>query len=160
MIAPPQFVKRCVRSALSDSSLFDNEYLVGPANRRQPVGNDEGRAILNEGNQPALDKRFGFRVEGTRRFIENEQARVSQDGTRNRNPLTLAPGQLYPSFPNNRLVSFWQALGKLVDACSDARPSPLLLCCRRAAEENIIADAAVKEIRLLKHDAELLAVTT
>ena len=61
-----------MRSALYDPSLFDNKYLIGPANRREPVGDNESRAVLHEGSQPALDKCFRFRVERARSLIENE----------------------------------------------------------------------------------------
>ncbi len=50
IIPSPQFVERCMRSALNDPSLFDNKYLIGPANRREPVGNDESCAVLHEGS--------------------------------------------------------------------------------------------------------------
>jgi len=53
------------------------------------VGDDQRRAADQYPVQRILDQRFGMRVQGAGRLVEDENARVSQDGAGDRDPLTL-----------------------------------------------------------------------
>ena len=50
---------------------------IGPLNRGQSVGNDDGRSIFHQIGEGQLDDPFGLGVQGRRRFIKDEQRRVA-----------------------------------------------------------------------------------
>ena len=73
---------------------------VGPANGAQPVGNDDSRAANEQPLQRLLDQRLGHRVHAGGRFIQDQDARVGQDGPGNADQLALANGEIDPAFEN------------------------------------------------------------
>ena len=56
--------------------------------------NDERRAPLAERLEAVLNQRFAFAVEARGRFVEDQDARVRENGAGNRDALTLAARQL------------------------------------------------------------------
>src|SRR5439155_14866389 len=60
------------------------------ANRRQPVGDDERRTAVQEAAQGMLDLTLGADVDRARRLIEDQDARVGEQRTRERDELALA----------------------------------------------------------------------
>ena len=66
--------------------------LVGVSDGRESVRNDDGRSALHQILQRPLNERLRFRIEGRRRFIENQNRSVFQKRSRNRNSLPLAAG--------------------------------------------------------------------
>jgi hypothetical protein len=63
-------------------------------NRRQPVGDDERRAVARHLIQRVLDLLLGVTVEGACRLIENEDRRALEDSAGDGDALLLAPRQL------------------------------------------------------------------
>src|SRR5271155_3304898 len=110
VVAGPALIEGLVSSALNYSSLLNNQYLIGTPNRREPVCDHEGGAPLHQKVEPALDQSLRFRVQRTGSFVEDEDAWVSQDSAGNRDPLTLAAGQLDPALSDNRVVSLRKSL--------------------------------------------------
>ena len=53
---------------------------------------DEGRAPRTQPAQAILDHLLTLAVERRRRLIENEDARIGEDGARDRDPLPLPTG--------------------------------------------------------------------
>ena len=76
-----------------DAAVVDDDDVVGIADRAQAMGDDDSRAAFHEAVQRGLDDFFAFRIEGRRRFIEDEDARVLKDSPGNGNALALATGQ-------------------------------------------------------------------
>ena len=108
--------------------------------------------------QAGLDHGFGFGVERAGGFVEDEDARLGQQGAGDGQPLALAAGELDAALADDGVVGFGEALGELVDAGGAAGKEKLLLGGVGAREHDVLADGAVEEKRLLKHDAELRAV--
>ena len=69
-----------VGADLDDASGLDEEYLVGPPDRRKAVRDDQSRAPRQKPIESLLDHRLGMTVERARRLVENQNARISQDG--------------------------------------------------------------------------------
>jgi len=69
-----------VRAAFDDPAVVDDEELVGLADRAQAVGDDEGGTAVHEAQQPLLDLLLGARVDAAGGLVEDEDARVGQDG--------------------------------------------------------------------------------
>jgi hypothetical protein len=55
----------------------------------KPVGDDEGRAPLHQLAQPGLDHGLGLGIERTGGLVEDEDARLRQQGAGNGKPLAL-----------------------------------------------------------------------
>src|SRR5271166_5877418 len=79
VVAAARGVKLRVGAALHDLSLLHNQDLVGPANGREPVGDDERSASLHKIRKTLLDHLLRFRVEAGSGFIENQNSRLSQN---------------------------------------------------------------------------------
>src|SRR5271155_192104 len=92
VVAATGGVERGVRSALNDAPCFDDQNLVRAAYRGQAVGDDESGAPTHQVAQALLDERFGFGVEARSGLVENQDARVGQDGARDGDALALASG--------------------------------------------------------------------
>ena len=146
-------------AAFDDLALLDDEDLVGAADGGEPVRDDEGRAALHEVAEAVLDHRFGLGVERAGGFVEDEDARVGEDGAGDGETLTLAAGELDAALADDGVVLLGEALGELVYAGDAAGFHELLFGGVGTAEEDVFADGAVEEEGLLQDDAELLAIT-
>ena len=79
-----------MRARLHQASLVDDEDLVGGQHRGEPVGDGDGRAALHERPHRCLDPGLGDRVQGGRRLVHDEDARVLQQHPGDGKPLLLA----------------------------------------------------------------------
>src|SRR5205807_5836386 len=102
--------------ALDDAPRLDHENLLGSSNRGEPVRDDECRAAAHEVAQTLLDQRFRFRIEAGGGYIEDQDARIGQDGASDRDALLLAAGKLHPAFADDRVVLVLERLREFVDA--------------------------------------------
>ena len=62
-------------------------------------------STLNDFAHVILDDLFAFVIERAGCFIKNQDARVRNQCTGNRNPLPLATGKAVSSFPDKRVVT-------------------------------------------------------
>ncbi len=108
--------------------------------------------------EAGLDHGFGLGVERTGGLVEDEDARVGEDGAGDGEALALAAGELDAALADDGVVPLGEALGELVDAGDAAGFHELLFGRVGAGEEDVLADGAVEEEGLLQDDAELLAV--
>src|SRR5690349_7755630 len=98
-----EFVKFRIRAAsreqflvpagFDNATAFEDDDGIGTANRREAVRNDERRPVQHQGRQGVLNQHFGLGIERRRCLVENQNRRVTQNRSRNRNPLPLAPRQ-------------------------------------------------------------------
>ena len=103
-----------VRPALDDLAAFEHQDLVGAADGRQPVRDDERRAALPQRLQAVLNQRLALAVEARRRFVENQDARVRQNRARDRHALPLSAGQAHAALADDRVVLLVERLDELV----------------------------------------------
>ena len=82
-----------VRALLHQAALVEDEHLVGVFDRRQPVRDDERRAIGHQVVQRVLDQPLGFGVERGGRLVEDQDRRVAQERACDGQALALAAGQ-------------------------------------------------------------------
>ena len=71
-----------MRADVDDAAGLHHQDAIGQAERRHAVGDDERRAVANEGLQDVVDDLFAFQVDLTGRFVKDEDARITQDGPR------------------------------------------------------------------------------
>ena len=144
-------------AALDDSPLLDDEDLVGAADGGETVGDDEGGAALHQLRQAGLDHGFRLGVERAGGFVEDEDARVGQNGAGDGKALALAAGELDAALADDGVVGFGEALGEFVDAGDAAGEQKVVFGGLGAGKHDVFADGAVEEECVLKNDAELRA---
>jgi len=72
LVLPPAAKQLVVSPHFDDRALGQDHDPIGPLNRGQPMGNDDGRSIFHQIGEGQLDDPFGLGVQRRRRFIENE----------------------------------------------------------------------------------------
>jgi hypothetical protein len=78
-----------VGSLLDDPPVVQHDDEVGTPDRRQPVRDDEGRAAGEKAAQPALDASLRSDVDRRRSLVEDEDARIREQGTGEGDELAL-----------------------------------------------------------------------
>src|SRR5690606_37693360 len=81
-----------VRAALDDAALVHDEDLVRALDGGEAVRDDEGGAAAAERAQPVADEGLALGVEAGGGLVEDEDARVGDDGARDGDALALAAG--------------------------------------------------------------------
>src|ERR1051325_11077982 len=104
-VAPIQVQQLRVRAALDDLAGFEHENLIGAADGREPMRDDERRAARPQPAQAVLNHLLALAVEAGGGFIQNEDARVGEDRARDRDALPLAAGQLDAALAPHRVVT-------------------------------------------------------
>ena len=118
------------------------------------MGNDQGGMVFRHLGQGPADGLLGGAVQGGGRLVENQDARMLEDGPGNGHALLLAPGELEPPLPHHRVPALRQALDEVPDMGHGRRPLDLDPRCLRAPVGDVVIKAVVKEHRILGHDAD------
>ncbi len=82
-----------MRALLDDAAVLDHEDLVGGADRRESVRDDDRRPAGERLGQCCLNRRLGGGVECGGCLVEDDDPGLSQQKPRDRQPLTLTTGQ-------------------------------------------------------------------
>src|SRR5450755_2959747 len=93
VVAAARGVELRMRAPLYDLSLLHDHNLIGAANGRKAVRDDERSASLHEIRKTLLDHLFRFRVEAGSRLVQNEDAWLGQNRAGNRDALPLSARQ-------------------------------------------------------------------
>ena len=103
-----------VRATFDDLAVFEDQDLIGAADGREAVGDDEGGAALAQIPKAFLDQRFALAVEAGGGFVEDQDARVGQDGAGDGDALALPARELDAPLADNRVVPVGEALDEPV----------------------------------------------
>ena len=95
-------------------SIIQNGNLLYTGNGVVAVGNHKHSSLLHQLFQSLPDEHLAFRVKTGCWFIQNEQGRIFQKGTCNRDALCLTSTQTRSTFPDLRHVPLWQLLNKFL----------------------------------------------
>src|SRR5467141_5194359 len=101
---------------LDNASLVEHQDAMGCTYGRQTMGNEEHRASPAHLREIMLNNGFGLVVERTGGFVEDEDTRVADQRTRNRQALTLATGEGTAVLAHRGIVAFGQLQDELVRA--------------------------------------------
>ena len=82
-----------MRALGDDAAAVHDHDAVGLQYRRQPVGDDQRGAALHQSFQCVLHRAFALRIEGTGRFVQQQDRRVLQQRAGDDDALLLAAGQ-------------------------------------------------------------------
>ena len=78
-----------MRPLCDDPSLPQDDDVVRPPDLRQPVCDEQGRPAFGRRPDGLLDVVLCRAVDGARAVVQNQDARVGQEGPRNCQPLAL-----------------------------------------------------------------------
>ena len=98
-----------MRSLLDDLPVLEHDDQVGVADRREPVGDDERRAAVQQAAQRALDLPLGADVDRARRLVEDQDPRVGEQRPCERDELPLAEREPRAALAELRLVAVLEA---------------------------------------------------
>ena len=88
------------------SSIFQQQNLIGPLHRAQPVGDDKRRAPFHQPIQRLLNEMFRVRIHTGRGVIQDEDARIGDQRAGNRQALFLPARKRDATFADIGVVAF------------------------------------------------------
>ena len=104
------------------------------------------------------DPLFGERVERRGRLVEHQQVRTAQQRARDRQPLLLAARHLHAAFADHRVEARVGArASRLSHAALLQHVEALGVGRRRVHEQQVLADRAGEQLRVLRDEADPLA---
>ncbi len=108
-------------AALDDLAVIQHQDFVGIHHRGKPVRDDQRGAVPGDLAQRALDFAFGAGVQRGRRFVQQQDRRVLQDGAGDGDALLLAAGKFQPALAHHGFIAQRQFEDELVDLGHGAR---------------------------------------
>ena len=103
-----------MRAVGHDPAAVQHQHAVGPADLRQPVGDDQRGAALLHVVERALNLVLGGAVDGAGGVVQDQDARVLQERARQGDALPLAAGQRHPALADDRVVAVPKRLDEVV----------------------------------------------
>ena len=104
-----------------------------------------------QGQQCLLHRPFAFIVQGTRRFVEDQDGGTLEKGAGNGQPLLLPAGERHPALPDLRVVPLRQFKDKLMGIGS-------LCCCHEvivarlgATIAKVVGNGPAEQVHVLLH---------
>src|SRR5919201_88700 len=138
-----------VRPARDDPPLVEDDDLVRERDRRQAVGDDQGRPAAHRLAQPEPDPRLGRRVDRRGGVVEDEDPRVDGERARDRQPLALPARERDPALADHRVVGLRQPLHELVRLREPGDAGELLVVEVADAEGDVLPHRRREEERIL-----------
>src|SRR5215813_13748303 len=149
--------QRVMAAVLGHAAAFERDDAVGRPHRRQPVRDDQHRASLGDRLHVALDDPLALVVEGARRLVEDQDARIADEGAGDGDALALATREGRAALADDRVVAFGQLEDEFVRPRQPCRRDDALHRHGGVGEGDILAHRAVEQHVLLQDDADLTA---
>ncbi len=146
--------KFVVAAELYNAPLLEHHDRVGIAHRGEAVRDHERRAPAHELIHTAPNEHFGTRVDGTRRFVQNDGRRVGHGRARNGEELPLPLAQVRPIRGHHRVISIWQTPDEAIGVGDLRGSAHLFVRGVKLAKANVVGNRAGEQVRILQHDAE------
>ena len=140
-----------------DAAFAQDHDQVGPADLGEAVGDDERSPAASGGGDGALDLVFGGRVDGAGRVIKDQDTRIGQEGTRDRQALALAAREGHAALAYDGLVALFELLDEILNLSRFCGGFDLEAGGVRFSEGDIIRDGTGEEEDILLDDRDLRA---
>ena len=118
------------------------------------MGNHEAGAAPHENRHGLLNQDLCTRIDGAGRLIENHDRAVREDGPGNGQKLPLSLGQIRRPLLQPEMIPARQGVDKGVCSGRPGRFHHLFISCPQSSVTDIFHDAAGKQPRILKNQAE------
>ena len=139
---------------LHDFSVGQYDNLIRMLDRRKTVRYDQHRSDVLHLFHGILDQKLGFGVDVRRRLVKDHDRRLMDDGTRKREKLALAGGEVVSSLPHRLVEAVIQLIDKLVSIHVMADVHDLLIGNPLLAENNVAADRSRVQEDIQQHLAD------
>ena len=103
-------------SFFCDATIFQDNDFVCVADGGEAVCNDEGGAALVDNFEGFSDSVFGFCVQGSGGFVQDEDGGIQKEDACQSDALLLAFGEPGTLFADAGVVAFWEGGDEVVDA--------------------------------------------
>ena len=113
-----QPIERCIAAAgldqfvvgavLDEAAPLDGDDAIRHAHGGQPMRDDEHRSAVGDLRHVLLDDALALVVERARRLVENQDARIGDQGAGDGDALALPAGQAAAALADDRVVAFGQ----------------------------------------------------
>jgi hypothetical protein len=146
-------------SGFDDAAALEDVDAVGVQDGREPVRDEHGDRVAAGGDvaDGVDDALLGERVQRRRRFVEHQQVRTPQQGAGDRQPLLFAAGDLDPAFADDRVEPVRGAREQAVAGGLAQDLEALRVRRRRVREQQVLADGAGEQLRILGDEPDLRA---
>ena len=104
----------CLRPARGDPAVVEHDDVVRERDRRESVSDDDRRSSAHDLAQPGSDLRLRGRVDRRGCVIEDEDPRIDQERTGDRDALALSSGEGDAALADDGLVAVWELEDELV----------------------------------------------
>ena len=104
-----------MRTPFSDSSLVENQNLIGVPNGRYAMRHDDGCPLAHRSAKPIENFLLRVGIHRRQRIIENENLRIDQQRACNGGALLLTARQGNAAFTDGRVVSVRKSRDILVE---------------------------------------------
>ena len=140
-----------VASDLDDASVIEDDDAVGALHGRQPMRNHHRRTSCHGCLQCALHDLLAFGIERAGRFVEQQQRRILQHGTRNRDALALPAGQAHAAFAKEAAIAVGKRADEIIGERRTRGRNHLVVGRRRPAITNVFHCVGGEDHRVLRH---------
>ena len=120
------------------------------------MGDDKRSPPFQKFLQTFLQNQFRLRIDAGSRFVQNQDFRVGEQGSRKGDQLPLSRGKAASPFIDLRFISVFHLHDKIMCAHSLRRTDNFFICCFHIAITYVIHNRAGKYKTVLHHDTHLL----
>ena len=132
-------------------AVLEQNQPVRPLDGTHPVCDDQDCLIAHQSGNRLLNLRFIFSIERGCCLIQQDDGRILEQRTRNRDPLSFAAGERRAVLPDHGLVSLRQFFDKLVALRLTRSLKDLLVGSALPADADILHDRIVEQRHILKY---------
>ena len=144
-------------TALNDLSVLQNHDGVGVPHCGEAVGDHEGSPFCHQTVHALLDVLFRSRIDGARRFIEDQDRCPGYRRSRDIKKLSLALAQVRAVALQNRVIAPGKPHDKGMGRCHLRRLNDLLVGGIKPSVADIFHDRSRKQMRILTHHGNVAA---
>ncbi len=144
-------------TALDDLSILQNHDGVGVAHGGEAVGDHKGGPFCHQTVHALLDVLFCSRIDGARRFIEDQNRCLGYRRSRDIKKLSLALTQIRAVALKNGVIALWKPHDKGMGRCHLRRLNDLLVCGIKPSVADILHDRSRKQVGVLKNHGDVAA---
>ena len=144
-------------TALDDLSVLQNHDGVGVAHGGEAVSDHEGGPFCHQTIHALLDVLFRSRIDGARRFIEDQDRCPGYRRSRDIKKLSLALAQVRAVALQNRVIALGKPHDKGMGRCHLRCLNDLFVGGIKPSVPDIFHNRSRKQMRILKHHGDVAA---
>src|SRR5882757_283043 len=144
-----------VGAVFDDASTLDRKDAIGPAHRGKPMGDNENGTAFADPVHIVLDDALALVIKRAGSLIENQNAGISHQRTRDGDALPLTTREAASSFADDRVVALGKFKNELMRASQIGGIDDPLHGHGGIGERSILGDGSIEKDVLLQNNANL-----